>query len=59
MIIDVTGTPLIPGDQGRLCPGNGETTDQDGDPTECCCDECDYMLACFPEYAQGNIRPAK
>ena len=40
MIIDVTGTVLIPGNQGRDCPGNGETG-------ECCCEECDYLLCCF------------
>ena len=41
MIIDITGTVLIPGNCGKDCPGNGE------DPNvECCCDECDYMLCC-------------
>ena len=40
MIVDVTGTILIPGNGGRECPGNGETG-------ECCCDECDYLLCCF------------
>ena len=40
MIIDVTGTILIPGNGGKDCPGNGEKI-------ECCCDECDYMLCCF------------
>ena len=42
MIIDVTGTILIPGNQGHDCPGNG------ADPEiECCCEECDYMQCCF------------
>ena len=42
MIIDVTGTILIPGNRGNECPGNGAA------PTiECCCDECDYMLCCL------------
>lgn len=42
MLLDVTGTPLVPGNEGKDCPGNGT------DPRyECCCDECDYMLDCF------------
>ena len=42
MIIDITGTILIPGNQGKDCPGNGEHPEVD-----CCCDECDYMLCCL------------
>ena len=42
MILDVTGTILIPGNGGRECPGNGEYG-------ECCCDECDYFLCCFED----------
>ena len=42
MIIDITGTILIPGNKGRDCPGNGEHPG-----IECCCNECDYMLCCF------------
>ena len=44
MIIDVTGTVLTPGNDGKYCLGNGE---QEG--IECCCDECDYMMCCFGE----------
>ena len=44
MIVDVTGTVLIPGNRGKDCPGNG--TDS---AVECCCDECDYFLCCFDE----------
>ena len=44
--IDVTGTELTPG-KPTLCLGNGKQG------FECCCDECDYFLLCFPEY---NIR---
>lgn len=44
MIVDVTGVVLIPGNQGRDCPGNGNQPN-----IECCCDECDYMLCCFDE----------
>ena len=44
MILDVTGTVLIPGNQGRDCPGNGEFE------TDCCCDACDYMQCCLPTH---------
>lgn len=47
MIIDVTGTILIPGFFGRDCPGNGKHTDENGEIIECCCDECDYMWCCW------------
>ena len=47
-IIDVTGAELMPGDPER-CQGNGK------DPHfEICCDECDYFLKCFPEWAPGG-----
>ncbi len=42
-IIDVTGIELIPGNP-TVCLGNGDQG------YECCCDECDYYLFCFPEY---------
>lgn len=44
-IIDITGTPLTPSRQGRKCLGNGENAEY-----ECCCDECEYYLKCFPQY---------
>ena len=44
-IIDVTGTILTPSFQGQKCLGNGERSGY-----ECCCDECDYYLKCFPQY---------
>ncbi len=50
MYTDITGILLIPGDHGRRCPGNGATSDENGNTIECCCNECDYMLECFPEY---------
>ena len=25
-------------------------TDENGNPIECCCDECDYFLECFPAF---------
>jgi hypothetical protein len=50
MIIDVTGTKLIPGNHGKDCPGNGEH-----EGIECCCDECNYMLCCFPQFAKQDV----
>ena len=41
-VIDITGIELIPGEPD-VCPGNGEQG------FECCCDECDHYLLCFPE----------
>ena len=43
-IIDVTGTELTPSPKGERCLGNGEH-----EGIECCCDECDYYLECFPD----------
>ena len=42
-IIDITGVELTPGEPAD-CLGNGEQG------FECCCDECDYFLLCFPEF---------
>ena len=42
-IVDITGIELMPGEPS-VCLGNGE---HEG---ECCCDECDYYLLCFPEF---------
>ena len=42
-IIDVTGVELTPG-APSVCLGNGNQG------FECCCDECDYFLLCFPEF---------
>ena len=42
-VIDVTGVELMPGEP-TVCLGNGEQG------FECCCDECDYFLLCFPEF---------
>ena len=46
-VIDVTGIELTPGDSAA-CLGNGEQG------FECCCDECDYFLLCFPGFASKN-----
>ena len=48
-IIDVTGVELTPGEPD-VCLGNGEQG------FECCCDECDYYLLCFPEFDQKKSR---
>ena len=42
MIEDVSGILLIPGKQGRDCPGSGESL-----LAECCCDECAYYICCM------------
>ncbi len=42
-VIDITGVELMPGEPA-VCLGNGEQG------FECCCDECDYYLLCFPEF---------
>ena len=42
-VIDVTDIELTPG-RPSVCLGNGERG------FECCCDECDYYLLCFPEF---------
>ena len=42
-VIDVTGVELTPGERS-VCLGNGELG------FECCCDECDYFLFCYPEF---------
>ena len=44
MFVDVTGVILVPGNQGRDCPGNGTFPG-----IECCCEECDYFLCCEEE----------
>lgn len=45
---DVTGTPLCPG-HPKICLGSG-----DFPGFECCCDECDHFLKCFPEWDAGG-----
>jgi len=46
-IIDITGVELTPGEPA-VCFGNTEQG------FECCCDECDYFLLCFPEFDPKN-----
>ena len=42
-VIDTIGIELTPEDP-IVCLGNGEQG------FECCCDECDYYLLCYPEF---------
>lgn len=49
MIIDITGTELIPGNCGKDCPGNVENN-----PHVCCCDECDYTICCLPTHKETD-----
>ena len=46
-VIDITNVELMPGEP-TVCLGNGEHG------FECCCDECDYYLLCFPEFDPKN-----
>ena len=48
-VIDITGVELTPGEPA-VCLGNGEQG------LECCCDECDYFLLCFPEFDPKSKR---
>ena len=41
-VMDISGVELTPGEP-VACLGNGEQG------FDCCCDECDYYLLCFPE----------
>jgi hypothetical protein len=59
------GIRLNPNDGGIGCPGNGSSTDEQGFPIECCCDECDYYQLCWCESGNncgaclGNSCPLK
>ena len=46
-VMDITGIELMPG-KPAVCLGNGEQG------FECCCDECNYYLLCFPESYPQN-----
>ena len=45
-----SGVELRPSYHGQDCPGNGEHPG-----IECCCDECDHYLSCFPDWHPGAI----
>lgn len=38
---------LVPSPRGKDCPGNGEH-----EGIECKCDECDYMMVCYPDFQE-------
>ena len=44
-----TGIVLTPSFHGENCFGNGTHKQY-----ECCCDECDYYLACFPDWREWS-----
>ena len=46
-MIDITDVELFP-ENFNACLGNGKHG------FECCCDECDYYLLCFPEHDLKN-----
>ena len=46
-VIDITDVELMP-EEPVACLGNGKQG------FECCCDECDYYLRCFPEFDLKN-----
>ena len=48
-VIDITEVELTPGEP-NVCLGNGEQG------FECCCDECDYFLLCFPKEVPKSQR---
>ena len=54
MIIDVTGTELIPGNMGEECLGNGKQR-----AIECCCDECDYLQCCIDQNWHERCKKCK
>lgn len=54
MIIDTTDLLLTPGNDGKNCLGSGEHRDNENNYIECCCDECDYFLECFPDSLKKN-----
>jgi len=45
MIDPSTGILLTPSYHGEKCLGSGDFPGY-----ECCCDECDYFLGCFPDW---------
>lgn len=47
ILIDITGTEIIPGNLGKDCFGNGKYFDEYGEMIFCC-EECDYFMCCFP-----------
>ena len=47
---EIPNEALTPSPHGQYCQHNGEHPGY-----ECCCDECDFYLACFPDWHPGAI----
>lgn len=45
---------LCPSHHGEACLHNGEHSEE-----ECCCDECGYYLACFPDWKDSMDQPIR
>lgn len=50
-VLDSSGAVLTPG-KPKTCEGNGSH-----EGYEICCDECNWFLACFPEYCDSSYSP--
>ena len=59
MIIDITGTILMPGNNGNDCPGNGEHYDKNGNLIGICCDECDFYVCCMSDFDMNNCKECR
>ena len=46
--------PLTPGYNGEDCLGNGAYPG-----VECCCDECDFFLTCYPDWRNKLQHPIR
>ena len=46
--------PLMPGNYGKNCPGNGKHYDGNGKLIECECDECNNFLLCIDDNFKGK-----
>ena len=58
MYFDIwNGVELTPSKNGEKCLGNGECKDEEGNPIECSCDECDYLGYCFEDYLPFDMKP--
>lgn len=41
----------FPGNNGKDCIFNGNHFDKNGNPIECRCDECSYMMCCLESFS--------
>ena len=49
MMINEDKIPLMPGNHGKDCLGNGNFYKYEDGQGMCLCDECDYMMCCFEQ----------